>query len=669
VATTHLRSELLVGRSGPASKEAAAFRVASREPPPGLLFPVEFPVPMPVVPPVANQEKFRWSVDDYGTPAFPGGFGLEISSLRFVTAQTAPGSFALTDVVKGMQTPGFYLDAAPIAILSRMAGARTEAVSQLKQLSDFRLGDKATRDNYTFSNIAAQLALTGQPSMAAVYGESGVFGAEDRTAYTLVVGSPTNTLTLSSAVSSTTLAFPRAESGFQPTTVPGVAGAPGISVDAVLPVSSFVFSFRPSEVGLGDLLTLEGKTGAARQSINTSLAASAGLPAPKLEFEAVPGGGWMPFDAANTVLRTKSARVRVAAFPGFGGSGSTTVVNSGSDGTELGRANSNIIDFGGIPAVSALAELRPTEFVFTPGSAGFGSLVRPFIPVTETVTRATFVLTSDTSRVAEGFRLGVEAKVPLPPSGGFRIRFEWGDGTMTETVNQTTTSHIYGAEGSFGVVSTLTTGDAARATLAFDTVRVSNGAEAGWIISTVTDQDSLFKDGDPSDDSPTVALLKRMLAAPRSALISVDSTSPSPTKTLRLRVLPSSLWQPGTCCASIRPGEMRQTLGVDPLRRYVVGPYFAGWDTDTWAQSTTNLNTGTMTGQSLLNLAQFNVEGGGTQTGPAGGFRFNAARNGTAMTGTILLWIWEFDAEEGSPMYVNKAPTLYRFPFTATRVR
>lgn len=668
VASAHFRADLLLGRRTPASREAvAAVRVSGRAPAPGLLFPIEFPVPMPVVPTLGNLERIRWPVVDYGSPPFPNAFGLEITSLQIMASKSG-ATLSFGSLFKGVQTPGFYADGAPLGVLTAMTTARTTVNQGLSALQEIRFADKATGDQTFQHLLTAQIALTGEPAMASVF-PAASFGRVDQTAFVLGVGSPENTLTLASPASPGTVDLFRLGSGFQETTVQNVGGSPGILVNSLLPITSFVLPFEQYDVPFGDLLTLEGKSGAARQAINKAVAAKAGLPTPKLEYEGVLGGGWIPFDSATTVIRTNTARVRIAEFAGYGGAGTAAVLNFGGSGAELTRARSNVMSFGELPAVSALPELQFTDLVFSAAKEkSLSQLLIPVMPVTATVTRSIFRVTPDTATISgDSLRVSFDAPVRLPPDISFRIRWDWGDGTTSETVGQTTATHTYGAAGSFGVVTTLLTPDA-RATVAIDTVMVkSRGEERNWIISSIADRDSLFQFGDPSDDSPTVALLKRMLAAPRSALITVDSTASSTT--LRLRVLPTSLWQPATCCGAVQPGEMRQTLGVAPTVQYVVGPYFAGWDTDRWAQSTANLGAGIMTGQSILNLAQFNVENGGVQTGPAGGFRFSATRNGTAMSGTILLWIWYFDSEEGSEMYVNDAPTLYRFPFTATRTR
>ncbi len=479
VATAHLRPDLLFGRSSTASASATSSYAADTTR--GLLLPIELPKPLPLVP-MLDQARFRWPVQDVGSARFPRGFGLEISAMRFITAQTEPSTFALGDVVKPLQTPGFYLDAAPIAVTTRLAETRSESIAALKQFSVFRLGDKAARDELSHVNFSAHMLLTGQPALAALYGANGVFGNDDGTAFALAVGGSANGLSFSFPSTTTTLDFTRSASGFQETTVPRAAGEAPVTINTALPVSSFVFSHSAYERGLSDLRGLEGKTGAARRAVNATLSASAGLPSPALEYEAVPGGGWIPFDSTNTVFRMSTDRVRIVPFSGFSESTGALVLNFATTGAEIARASTNTLPVGSTTGFTALAERSPTDLVLTAASRGTDGSLKPIIPITATLTRAPFSFATDTSVVTTGFRLGVDASVPLAPRGGFRVLWNWGDGDTTETLNQTTASHIYGSAGVFNVVSKLVTSDASRATLAVDTTRIPNLGDT-WVGS------------------------------------------------------------------------------------------------------------------------------------------------------------------------------------------
>ena len=201
--------------------------------------------------------------------------------------------------------------------------------------------------------------------------------------------------------------------------------------------------------------------------------------------------------------------------------------------------------------------------------------------------------------------------------------------------------------------------------IARDSVPISSAEpKPFWRIDTIQDQDDLFE---LADGAPLAVLFNRILAAPNSGLIAIDDEGGGRT-VLRLRVLPTALWDATRCCPppASATGELRQTLGIMPEESFEVGPLFAGWGTNRWSQSTGDLATGTMTGQFVDGLTEDNVKGAGTQAGPMGVLRIEATRNGATMTGTISVTGWFSDTD--GEQFVDPDPASFRFPFTATRM-
>lgn len=163
-------------------------------------------------------------------------------------------------------------------------------------------------------------------------------------------------------------------------------------------------------------------------------------------------------------------------------------------------------------------------------------------------------------------------------------------------------------------------------------------------------------------------MLSRAVAVPGSGLIAIDELGAG-SSTLRLRVLPTATWSAANCCppAATLPGEVRQTLGVMPQEASGVGPYFAGWETSRWSQTTEDLGSGTLTGQYIMATGPYDIEDIGTQIGPRGGIRITATRNGKVMTGTIRITIWWVDGETGQLRQGGSED--FVFPFTAERIR
>jgi hypothetical protein len=107
-------------------------------------------------------------------------------------------------------------------------------------------------------------------------------------------------------------------------------------------------------------------------------------------------------------------------------------------------------------------------------------------------------------------------------------------------------------------------------------------------------------------------------------------------------------------------------MGKRPTVQYQAGPYFTGWTSDFLTESVSDLGAGTMTSQFLGEFRQFIIQLQGPQVGPGGGIRFSATRNGNVMTGTISVGVvWTNDLTG----FVDDPIAVYRFPFTAHRVR
>ncbi len=255
--------------------------------------------------------------------------------------------------------------------------------------------------------------------------------------------------------------------------------------------------------------------------------------------------------------------------------------------------------------------------------------------------------------------------LPLPPAPSW----EWdlGDGrTRTTTVNtlEITYPPDRDEEVTYTVMVRLKTADKVWAAGRTD-VTVVPGAAPHWRITSIQDQDELFDELEGSD--PIVSLFKRLLAVPTAGLISIAPVVDDSTE-LRLRVLRAAVWDPAACCPppSAPAAEWQQLLGVTPTVTYSFGPFFSGWGSSTWSQSTTDLDAGTVTGQFIPGTASYRIKDAGTQVGPAGAIRINATRSGTTMTGQITITIWWNNENTGE---VERPGETSRFPFTAVRMR
>jgi hypothetical protein len=104
-----------------------------------------------------------------------------------------------------------------------------------------------------------------------------------------------------------------------------------------------------------------------------------------------------------------------------------------------------------------------------------------------------------------------------------------------------------------------------------------------------------------------------------------------------------------------------------PQVQHTVDPYFAGWNITSWAQSTTDLNAGTLTGQYVDGLTTYPLNVG-SGVGPVAVLRITGNRTGTAMTGVISLTGWSIIIPvEG--VLLDPVPRTFEFPFTAVRLK
>jgi hypothetical protein len=183
-----------------------------------------------------------------------------------------------------------------------------------------------------------------------------------------------------------------------------------------------------------------------------------------------------------------------------------------------------------------------------------------------------------------------------------------------------------------------------------------------WRITSISDADSLF-----DEEFRPFTVFGPLLVRPTSGIILTETVGGRTA--LRLRAKRTGTWADAECCP-IAPYnsalEQLLTLGTTPATTNSYGPYFGAFAQSVWSQSTTNLDAGTMTGRSSEGTNSYRIKDQGTQTGPDVGIQITATRSGRTMTGVITLTGWYVDETSGE---VDTPPSLYRFPFTATRIR
>ncbi|MBL0178278.1 MAG: PKD domain-containing protein [Gemmatimonadetes bacterium] len=649
VVTTHLRGDLLRGPGAQPGllSTSRGFSV-------GQLIPVSMLVPVAPAGPVVAPSIGRWPVLDHGSAQAPNGFSAGLAALQSL-AGTA--SVLLGNVVKPLATPGFYADKGPLAAakiaqaeVQTSSGTFSSIFSALSTLSS------TVRDELLHDNIVASLAIGGQPVPVALFGT----GQAPALFATAIAGTAADLTLLNPAENAPVIWSRSVAAGYAALATHVTADQALVTVSTAIPVSSFTTTFSKISATLSDLASLAQSAATARRQKNDAMGASAGIPEVAVEVQSAPGGSFTPISNNTIVVRNSSTTIRV---PSIGGGTTGWVINLPTTGAEVGRANGTDLPVTSLSNFAAIPDGVPTEMVVSP-FARVGGLLRQMSAHLLTVTKAPFTVSPEISNFTAAFApLTFTATVSSPPATGYLIEWDWGAGSTTVSRNTTTATHSYPEVKDYTVIATLFD-EASGASLAADTVKVQANAVSHWRLTSITDPNH-YLPLDPADDFADDAALRRLLASPGMGLISVSQQTVT-TSELELRIL-TTPWDPTDPFPGVarRAGEFDFPLGHVPTEVFALGPFFTGWGTNFWTQSTTDLNSGTMTGQSNFGTMVYTVKDAGVQTGPSGASRFTATRTGTTMTGTISIWIWWVTEDE----VLQDPPQEYRFPFTATRLR
>jgi len=257
---------------------------------------------------------------------------------------------------------------------------------------------------------------------------------------------------------------------------------------------------------------------------------------------------------------------------------------------------------------------------------------------------------------------------PAPPTG-LRYRWKFRNGATVDSVETTTAAHsrdLKAGDAGWLIFSALQSNE--KRPIARDSIEIKSTAPGPfWKIVTISNPDSLHIEPDPAEPVELFDILYRLVNAPGSGAITIEQNGG--VREFRLRVLKSSFWNPATCCPlpPHNPAtEWLQLLGQTPPVPFTVGPFFAGWTSTSFSQSTEALDSGTMTGQYMHSTILYDIKDVGQQMGPTSGLRTTATRNGTTLTGVISLHAWGVNSESGQ---IEDGVEISRFPFTAVRMK
>ncbi len=666
VVTTHLRADLLMGSS--AAGVLARVNSAASAGTAGALIPITFSLPQPTAQAAFNPATDAWPVLDHGADDAPDGFSGVISLFQMVAKSSGTD---LSTLVTPLASPGLYADAGAIGTLIEGNALMQPMLAQLATMDaqiGAQTGAQATADALTAQNVTAQIAMTGLPTMLAHY-NSNTGPVAGETFYTNPVTSSGSQVTVMRSWDSAPSTLVRASVQFQSMTVdPMYHGTPTIT-DRVLYTPGFVAPTRAARVLMQQLKTLYGLTGTARDQMNDQIATRTGMQKPSLELESVPGGGWYPPDPSQPqALRGNSLKVRVA------GGTDEFVVHDRTTGLELGNSSGSGLDMDPYVGpqrgnVRRMVLVRRKVRRVPPTRAGY--------PTRVDIERAPFRAIPDSVQItSDSLTARFDTDVSPKPTGGFRVVWDWGDGTTSQQQDSSSATHKYAVAGNYTVTVRLRSADGL-VLYAVDSAHVVSEMSPHWQLTSMQNADTL----DLNVPIPVAAILRQAIASPSSAMIAVDDVVGGGS-TLSLRFNKTGAWTASNCCGPRpvpAPNELQELLGAVPIVSSApTDRAFQGYTESRWSESIPDLGAGSMDGQHPNGsfLYEFRpplgpLEPSIFRTGPEYVLRFTATRNGTAMSGVITLYYWPF--EEATPTephgYFDRDPTSASFPFTAVRMK
>ncbi len=618
--------------------------------------------------PLLGLAQHAWPVAEDGSAAFPTGHG---SALVSLTRAAATLGINVAQLVRARGADHFYADTAALTTVMITAARQRPHEQALQALQGMTGMTKPARDSLTTSNLMAALALTGEPQLLLMLPTAEDLGDPGRHAWGLAIGMQQGTIQ------------------FLDPTAPGqirsmTAGATGftglasrtLASDAVALPRDVVLAVPPSLLPQQDvhqqLITMAQAITAdpaARHGWNHTLATQAGLARVPIQLRPSPVSDFVDVDQAVEIVSGDSAELRLA------GSSASLRLYDPTNGAEVHRAAPGAsISVRLIPGVQDAEDGATVAVHAVAVDVASGRQLVPFhfslsvrrVPVRSPNLR----LERDTVHLRDSSLVALTATLTDPPDDGYRIVWQWGDGTETTVHTDTPAAeHLYTRVGTFRVVATLRTAEEPGQVLAVDSTLVITYPLPYWFFTSFEDPKGFL---DTQDGQQSV--FRQFLTAPATGLLMIWTRIDSATSSIYLDVHPDGItFDELECCRRSvywRGGGMIPNqapvmfFGTNPRTTAPFGPYFAAFSESFWTQSTPDLTAGTVLGQSTVHATSCRLPNGTLEACPVNFFRFQAARDADGMTGVIELY-----RVRNTPVGIVldlDIPTAV-FPFTARR--
>ncbi len=678
VMTRHLDASRFSRPAGSTGMRAARMRFAQSDIG-AILMPIKVPAGlMQNVASSMNLNRHAWPVAEDGSANFPEGHG---SAKAALSVSAALLDYDLQTLVRQQGNGWFYRDTAPLAtvmitsLLQRQHEIALQAVRAIRpsvgsangMMSSIADLPKASWDSLMATNILAAMALTGEPQLFLKLADVDDITDRGKHAWAVAVAAENGVIRFLDPVHpGSTRALPLTSNGFADVASKSlVSDAAATNRSFVMSVPTALMDLTASRQQLMAMETALRASGTEREALNQALWEQTNSRVFEVQSRRTEVAAYSTIDGP-VVVRDSVASIKLS------GAGSADLslrfYEPGSDTEALRSAGGASVLIEDLPGVK---DAEPGEKVVVEGVVVEEDTDHQVAPLRFEVTKAQFRIVRDTVDLRDSSYFVWKVDLTEPPDEGYRIEWNWGDGTEpTVKLNDTAADHQFTRVDTFVVTARLMSLDDPAVELARDSAVAFTGPLPFWQLTSISDPTNFLGEGDVG----SYPQVREILNSPNRGLIAYSENTSNDKKGLTLWRMTTTQFPP--CCRrSVRAigglmsgGAIGVGLGELPEKTWPLGPAFAGFEKTGWWHSTTDLNAGTMTSTGYTFTSMNHTVRGGPQMGPGGPavWRLNATRNGDIMTGTISLY--RFKERDDDGYMINPGVPTYVFPFTAKRL-
>lgn len=631
-----------------------------------------------------NVDRHAWPIAEDGSATHPAGHG---STKAVLSMAAASLDLDLKTLIRRQGDGWFYRDTAPLAtvkitsVLQRQAELGLRVVRELRPFVANAHGGapsmaspqlsatpKPAWDSLMAINLLAGMALTGEPQLFLKLADADHVADRDKQAWAVAVSAENGVIRYLDPVQpGTTRTLPLTAGGFAPVLSKSRASDP-VPTDRrfLVAAPAALLDLTASRQQLQQLEAALRADDTERDALNRALWSATNSRNLDVQTRRTAASAFTTLDGPISVFDTvaslqlavhEPAQVSTRFFHPT--SGAEVLRAAGTERVSIDR----LLTAVGAPA----GEKATVEGVVVDETNG-----RQLVPLRLELTRSEFRIERDTVQLRDSSYLVWKAVLTEPPADGYRVEWDWGDGSeKTIAANSLTAEHLFTRVDTFHVTARLLTTDEPAEELARDSSLAITYPQPYWVLTSIIDANNYLSTFSGLQDDIMIDLV----ANPGRGMIFIQDVFASEQRVTLTR-RNSGTYAEQVCCRRSQRAlggliqgttSSGKALGINPAVEWPLGPAFAAFRTTGWSQSTADLTTGTVTAQWFSFTGNYNVAGGGTQVGPTYAHRLtNVVRDGDTMTGQFE--IYRFFEKDSNNRTINiNVPTAV-FPFVAKRM-